>query len=45
MAANVLNSPRATQMSVFVVRTFIKMREDVAANVAAAARRAVSRKK
>jgi hypothetical protein len=34
MAANVLNSPRATQMSVFVVRTFIKMREDVAANAA-----------
>jgi hypothetical protein len=26
MAANVLNSPRATQMSVFVVRAFIKMR-------------------
>ena len=27
MAANVLNSPRATQMSVFVVRAFVKMRE------------------
>ena len=26
MAANVLNSPQATQMSVFVVRAFIKMR-------------------
>jgi len=26
MAANVLNSPRAAQMSVFVVRAFIKMR-------------------
>ena len=26
MAANVLNSPRATQMSVFVVRAFVKMR-------------------
>ncbi len=26
MAANVLNSPRAVQMSVFVVRTFLKMR-------------------
>lgn len=25
MAANVLNSPRATQMSVFVVRAFVKM--------------------
>ena len=27
MAANVLNSPEAIQMSVFVVRAFIKMRE------------------
>jgi hypothetical protein len=27
MAANVLNSPRAVQMSVFVVRAFVKMRE------------------
>lgn len=27
MAANVLNSPRAVQMSVFVVRAFLKMRE------------------
>lgn len=26
MAANVLNSPKATQMSVFVVRAFVKMR-------------------
>src|SRR6266516_317501 len=26
MAANVLNSPRAIQMAVFVVRTFLKMR-------------------
>jgi hypothetical protein len=26
MAANVLNSPQATQMSIFVVRAFIKMR-------------------
>ncbi len=26
MAANILNSPRATQMSVFVVRAFVKMR-------------------
>jgi hypothetical protein len=26
MAANVLNSPRAVQMSVFVVRAFVKMR-------------------
>src|SRR5213075_3509384 len=27
MAANVLNSPRAVQMSIFVVRAFAKMRE------------------
>lgn len=26
-AANILNSPRAVQMSVFVIRAFIKMRE------------------
>src|SRR6266446_3874951 len=26
MAANILNSPRAVQMSVFVVRAFLKMR-------------------
>lgn len=26
MAANILNSPQATQMSVFVVRAFVKMR-------------------
>jgi len=32
MAANVLNSPRAVQMSVFVVRAFIKMREVLAQN-------------
>lgn len=29
MAATVLNSPRAVQMSVFVVRAFIKMREQM----------------
>ena len=34
MAANVLNSPRAVDMSVFVVRAFVKMREHVAANSA-----------
>ncbi|HPB32112.1 MAG TPA: ORF6N domain-containing protein [Candidatus Sumerlaeota bacterium] len=27
MAANVLNSPRAVQMSVFIVRAFVKLRE------------------
>ena len=32
MAANVLNSSRAVQMSVFVVRAFVKMREVLAQN-------------
>jgi len=32
MAANILNSPRAVQMSVFVVRAFVKMREVLAQN-------------
>jgi len=32
MAASVLNSPKAVQMSVFVVRAFVKMREQLAAN-------------
>ena len=32
MAANVLNSPRAVQASVFVVRAFVQMRERLAAN-------------
>jgi len=32
MAANVLNSPYAVQMSVFVVRAFVKMRELLAGN-------------
>lgn len=32
MAANVLNSPRAVQMSVFVVRAFVKLREVLAQN-------------
>jgi hypothetical protein len=31
-AANVLNSPRAVAMSVYVIRAFIKMREDLAAD-------------
>jgi len=31
MAANVLNSPKAVQMSVFVVRAFVKMREQLTA--------------
>lgn len=33
-AANILNSPRAGAMSVYVIRAFVKMREDQAANAA-----------
>ena len=32
MAANILNSPRAVTMSVYVIRAFVKTREDHAAN-------------
>jgi phage regulator Rha-like protein len=38
MAATVLNSPQAVQMSVFVVRAFVKMREVLAQNTALAAK-------
>ena len=34
MAAMVLNSPEAVAMSVFVVRAFMQMREQLAANTA-----------
>ncbi len=34
MAANILRSPRAVQMSVYVVRAFIKQREQLMANAA-----------
>jgi hypothetical protein len=34
MAANILHSERAIQMSVFVVRAFVRLREHVAANAA-----------
>ena len=34
MAATVLNSPRAVTMSVYIIRAFVKMREDLAANAA-----------
>ena len=34
MAANILNSPRAVAMSVYVIRAFVKMREDQVANTA-----------
>jgi hypothetical protein len=33
-AANILNSPRAVAMSVYVIRAFIKMREELASNAA-----------
>jgi hypothetical protein len=32
MAANVLNSPRAVEMSVYVVRAFVRLREVIASN-------------
>jgi len=32
MAATVLNSPRAVAMSIYIVRAFVKMREDISAN-------------
>ena len=32
MAATVLNSPRAVQMSLFVVRAFVRMREELLAH-------------
>ena len=34
MAANILSSPRAVAMSVYIVRAFVKMREELAANAA-----------
>ncbi len=34
MAANILNSPRAVAMSVYVIRAFVKIREGLAANAA-----------
>lgn len=34
MAANILNSPRAVAISIYVIRAFVKMREDQAANAA-----------
>jgi hypothetical protein len=38
MAANVLNSPRAVQMSVFVVRAFVRLRQMVGAHKEMAAK-------
>jgi hypothetical protein len=34
MASNILQSPRARQMSVFVIRAFVRMREELATNAA-----------
>ena len=38
MAAMLLNSPRAIQMSVYVIRAFVKMRQMLASNAAMAKR-------
>ena len=34
MAANILRSEQAVQMSVFVIRAFVRLREHIAANAA-----------
>lgn len=34
MAANVLNSPRAVQMSIFIVRAFLRMRQELVTSAA-----------
>ena len=34
MASTILNSPRAVAMSVYIIRAFVKMRKDLAANAA-----------
>ena len=34
MAANILRSPRAVEMSVFVIRAFVRLRETLATNAA-----------
>lgn len=44
MAASVLNSPRAVQMSVYVVRAFVKMRESLLVNATLAREVAALRK-
>jgi len=38
MAATILNSPRAVQMSVYVVRAFVKLRQALASSAAMARR-------
>ncbi len=32
MAANVLNSPKAVEMSLYVIRAFVRMREELASD-------------
>ena len=44
MAAMILNSPKATQMSVFIVRTFIRIREQLLSSTAQAKRFAETEK-
>ena len=44
MAANVLNSPRAVEMSVYVVRAFVKLREVLASNAELASKLAALEK-
>jgi hypothetical protein len=44
MAANILNSPRAVSMSVYVIRAFIRLREELAANTTLEKRLAVIEK-
>jgi hypothetical protein len=34
MAANILSSSRAVQMSIYLVRAFVRMRDEILANVA-----------
>jgi len=34
MAANVLRSPQATEMSIYLVRAFVRLREQMSANQA-----------
>lgn len=38
MAANILRSPRAREMSVFIIRAFVRIREELATNAAILAR-------
>ena len=45
MAASVLNTPQAVQMSVFVVRAFVRLRQLLASNAALARKLAALEKK